>query len=295
MKLGKINRQSIGISGFTSVLKNYEGMPKEVYVAGTLPKTPVHSVAIVGSRRPTAYGKEVTHRLAYDLAKRGVVIVSGLAYGVDAIAHQAALEAGGTTVAVLANGLHRVYPAGHTALAETIIQRGGALISEQPPGVDAHPYHFLSRNRLVSGVVDAVIVTEATERSGTVSTVTHALSQNKDVFAVPGPITSLLSAGPNRFLAQGAHVCTSAQDVLDIIAPEIRPEQTLMPLGDTPLEQAILTLIQQGTRDTSAMADLLTDHSASDITQALTMLELNGVITIDAGNASLTSTYGGGS
>ena len=160
MKLDKINRQSIGLSGLTSILRNYSDIPQELHIQGTLPKERPLVVAIVGSRRPTAYGKHVTHQLAYELAKRGVVIVSGLAYGVDAIAHEAALEAGGVTIAVMANGLHRVYPVAHTGLAKRIVAQGGALISEQPPGVDAHKYHFLARNRIVSGLADALIVTE---------------------------------------------------------------------------------------------------------------------------------------
>lgn len=119
----------------------------------------------------------------------------------------------------MAGGLHAVYPATHRGLAQQIITQGGALISEYAPGVEARPYSFLARNRLVSGLADAIIVTEATERSGTLSTVAHALEQNKEVFAVPGPITSLLSAGPNKLLQQGAHVALEAQDILNVIAP----------------------------------------------------------------------------
>lgn len=287
MKLGKINRQSIGMSGFTSVLNNYSGMPHELYIQGTLPNGPKPgmrplAVAIVGSRRPTAYGKQVTHQLAFALAKRGVIIISGLAYGIDAIAHEAALEAGGTTVAVMANGLHRVYPVAHTVLAERIIKQGGALISEQAPGVDAHKYHFLARNRIVSGLADALIVTEAADRSGTYSTVTHAITQNKEVFAVPGPITSLLSVGPNKVLQQGARVCLSAQDVLDVIAPHLKPTQTLLPLGDTPLEAAIITLLKKEPAETDTLLEKLAEPPA-EVLQALTMLELNGTIKAEAG------------
>lgn len=282
MKIGKINRQSIGISGFTSVLSNYDAMPRELYVAGKLPEKRITAVAIIGSRKPTAYGKQVTHQLAHTLAKSGVVIISGLAYGIDATAHEAALEAGGTTIAVMANGLHRVYPAAHQNLAERIIQQGGAIISEQAIGVEARKHHFLARNRIVSGLADAVIVTEATDRSGTVSTVAHAITQNKEVFAVPGPITSLLSAGPNRLLQEGAHVCLSAQDVLDIIAPRLKPQQTSIPLGSTTLETKIIQLIQNNITDTDSIIEQ-SGNPAAETLQAITMLELSGVIRVEAG------------
>jgi DNA processing protein len=205
------------------------------------------------------------------LAERGVTIISGLALGVDAAAHQAALEAGGTTVAVMANGLHRIYPASHTGLARSIIQKGGALLSEKPPGEEARRYDFLARNRLISGLADAVLVTEATDRSGTLSTVAHAL--------VPGPITSLLSAGANRLLQQGAHVAITPEHILSIIAPETlhKATQTVLPLGDTPLETRIITALQQGSR-TGEELHAISQASASKFAQALTMLELKGSI-----------------
>ena len=283
MKTRKINRQSIAVSGFTSILHRYENMPSELYITGKLPSGRIPAVAIVGSRKPTKYGEAVTYKLAYELAKCGVVIISGLAYGVDAIAHKAALEAGGTTIAVLANGLHRVYPAGHAALAKQIVQQGGALVSEYPEGQEAHKYHFLARNRLVSGLADAVIVTEATDKSGTFSTVAHAIAQNKEVFAIPGPITSLLSAGPNRLLQEGAHVVLATNDVLDIIAPAIPKVQTQLPLGNTPLEARIIELIQNGIHNGEAIQQRL-DVSTEVYLQALTMLELNGVVQSAGGN-----------
>lgn len=283
MKIGKINRQSIGISGFTSVLNTIHTPPTELYIAGTLPNTHVKSVAIVGSRKPTAYGIEVTQKLAYDLAKQGIVIISGLAYGIDAIAHKAALEANGATIAVLANGLHRIYPASHTKLAEDIVRKGGGIISEKPIGEDARQYDFLKRNRIISGLADAIIVTEATEKSGTLSTIGHALDQNKEIFAVPGPIFSLLSAGPNKLIQQGAHVALTAQDILDVIAPEITMTQTLLPLGDTPLETNIIKLVQAGTNTTELLVAELVSESTPSILQTITMMELKSILKIVGG------------
>lgn len=283
MKIEKININCIGISGFTSALQHIPTPPEQLYIRGALPESRRPTVAIVGSRKPTAYGAEVTHRLAYDLAKAGVVVVSGLAFGIDSIAHKAALEAGGITIAVLPGGLHAIYPAAHRGLAQDILQNGGALVSEHEPGVEARKYHFLARNRLVSGLADALIVTEATERSGTLSTVAHALEQNKDIFAVPGPITSLLSAGPNRLLQQGAYPTITARDVLEVIAPQLlqtsknNAQQTILPLGNTASETIIIELIQSGVCDGDAIQRDSRLETA-DYLRSLTMLELNGVI-----------------
>lgn len=261
-------------------------MPEQIYLAGKLPSEQTPAVAIVGSRKPTPYGNEVTYRLAYDLAKRGVIIISGLAYGVDAIAHKAALDAGGTTIAVLASGLHKVYPAANTQLAEQIIGQGGAIISEQEMGHEPRKYDFLSRNRLISGLADAVIVTEAAEKSGSLSTVAHAISQNKSVFAVPGPITSLLSAGPNRLIQDGAHVAIEARDITDVIAPNIGKgpvQQVLLPIESSPLEIKLVELIKKGERDGEMLLQK-SRASPEEFLRALTMLELNGVIKPLGGN-----------
>ena len=282
MKISKINRQGIVNVTFLSPLLQLTKPPENLYIKGHLPTSRPPVVAIIGTRKPTAYGREVTHSLAYELAKNGVIIVSGLASGIDTIAHTAALEAGGTTIAVLAQGLHEIYPASNKGLAERIT-KNGALITEYDMGVPGLPHQFLARNRIVSGLADAVIVTEAADRSGTFSTVAHAIEQNKEVFAVPGPITSLLSAGPNRLLQQGAHVALNADNILQIIAPDLLPGQKQFIFGNTPLETTIIKLIQQGIRDGD---ELLTQSKAeaSEFLQALTMMELNGTIRAIGGN-----------
>jgi len=284
MKIGKINRQSIAISGFASVLNRYEAMPSELYIAGKLPNERIPAVAIVGSRKPTPYGKELAYRFAYDLAKRGIVIISGLAYGIDAIAHKAALDAGGITIAIVPQGLHRIYPRGHTALAEQIVKQGGAVISEMPPGSESpHRHHFLARNRLISALADAVLVPEAMQKSGTSSTVGHAFDQSKEVFAIPGPVTSLLSVGPNRLLQTGAHVAIEPNDILNVIAPHLAAGQSTLPLGDTPQETAIIKLLQTGVTNGDELQQTL-GMPAHEFLQALTMLEINGVIRPVGGN-----------
>jgi len=286
----KINSISPDEHNFFQIISTIAHKPKRLYFLGSLPSVgptevdePLTVVAFVGTRKPTSYGKEVTCNLAYKLAQKGVIIVSGLALGIDAIAHKAAIEAGGTTVAVLANGLDSIYPATHRKLAEDIIKSGGAIISEYPPGTPARDYQFLARNRIVSGLSQAVVVTEAAARSGTLATVAHALDQNKEVLAVPGNITSPMSVGPNRLIQQGAHPVTSAEDILEIVAPHLLETQTILNLGSNPLEIKIIDLLQSGIRD----GDELQKQSgaeASEFAQSITMLEINGLIRAIGGN-----------
>jgi len=170
-------------------------------------------VSIVGSRAATTYGLAVARELAADLARAGVVVVSGLALGIDAAAHRGALEAGGRTVAVLACGADRVYPARHRQLAAEIVG-SGAIVSELPPGTAPLPQFFPLRNRLISALASAVVIVEARERSGSLITAGHAANQGVDVFAVPGPIHAPTSAGPNRLLKEGAYLVSEVADIL---------------------------------------------------------------------------------
>lgn len=240
-------------------------------------------MAIVGTRKPTAYGKEVTQQLASELAKRGVVIISGLALGVDGIAHQAALEAGGTTIAILGNGLPKIYPSSHRQLAERIVVSGGAILSEYAPNTPSYPSQFLERNRIISGLADAVIITEAASRSGTLNTAGHALDQGKEIFVVPGNITSPLSAGCNALLKQGASPVTGPDDILEVIAPELLHPQAILALGNNPAETAIITALQSGVRDGEALQQK-TKLAPHDFSQTLTMLEIAGVVRSLGGN-----------
>lgn len=279
----KINRVTPAKHNYLHTLTNISKVPKYVFFTGVLPPERVVTVAIVGTRKPTTYGKEVAHTLAFDLAKRGVAIVSGLALGIDAVAHRAALEANGTTIAVLANSVDQIYPRSNTDLAHKIIECGGAILSEYEPPTDARNYQFLARNRIVSGISDAVIVIEAAARSGTLATVTHALEQGKEVFVVPGNITSPLSAGCNALLKQGAHVVTCADDVLEIIAPHLLTAQSSLPLGSTQLESTIIQLLQTGVRDGEELQSQ-SGSAVAEFNQALTMMEISGTIRGLGGN-----------
>ena len=273
----KINNIAPDSHNFLQITSGIAKPPKTLYIMGNLPSERQPAVAIVGSRKPTSYGKEVTYRLAYDLASRGAVIISGLALGIDAIASRAALDAGGVTLAVLGNGLPRIQPQANYQLAQDIIAGGGAIISEYEPETAAMSHQFLERNRIVSGLSDAVLITEAAKRSGTLNTAAHALEQGRDLFVVPGNITSPLSAGCNQLLKQGAHAITDAEDILEIIAPNLQSGQSALPLGNTPEETIILDLLQKGLRD----GDEIQRRSGIDavtFSTSLTMLELNGSI-----------------
>lgn len=268
---------------YLQIIDTIAQVPKTLHYIGELPSERRPTVAIVGTRKPTAYGKEVTYQLAYDLAKQGVVIISGLALGIDGIAHRASIDAGGTTLAVLACGVDTIYPAAHISLANEIIKSGGAIMSEYEPGTSARDFQFLARNRIVSGLSDAVIVTEAASRSGTLATVHHALDQGREVFAVPGNITSPLSAGCNALIKQGAQPITCAEDVLEVIAPDLLTSQQSLALGNTPLETKIIQLIQSGIRDGD---QLLQEASVetNEFLQALSMMEITGIIRALGGN-----------
>lgn len=277
----EINRIRPDEHNFTQRLASIANPPKSLCFMGTLPTSGAPVVAIVGSRKPSAYGREVTEQLAGDLAKAGCIIVSGLAIGIDGIAQRAALEAGGTVIGVIPNELPDISPQTNYKLAMNIIKNGGAILSEwkKGDGKIVNRWSFLERNRLVSGLADAVIITEAAERSGTLNTAAHALSQGRDVFAVPGNITSPLSAGCNALLKQGAYPATEAKDILQIIAPEQlkKSSQNQLPLGSSPEETIIINLIASGVRSGDQLQQQ-SGLSASNFSTALTMLEINGVI-----------------
>ena len=173
-------------------------------------------IAIIGSREPTEYGKKIAKYLGYNLAKKGLTIVSGLARGVDSYSHIGALNAKGKVIGVIGNGLDIIYPKENALLEEYILKNGGAIISEYNLGTKPKKEHFPARNRIISGLSKAIIVVEAKEKSGTLITVDFALEQGRDVFVVPGNIDSERSRGTNELIKQGARVITSYKDVEEI-------------------------------------------------------------------------------
>ena len=257
--------------------------PKKLFIRGKLPAKRVKTVAIVGTRKPSAYGREIATKIASECAKNGIVVVSGLALGIDSIAHRAAIDSGGKTIAVLANGVDKIYPRSHEDLGQKILQTNGAILSEYPNNTPARPWQFLARNRIVSGLADAVVIIEAASRSGTLSTANHALDQGKEIFAVPGNITSPLSAGCNQLIKNGANPLTSVEDLLDFLIPDRFEKQTQLFKGDTREENVILEFLSKNGTTSSDIIIKQTKLSASEFNQAITMLELEGLVLNNGG------------
>ncbi len=251
--------------------------PKQLFALGEPLDDYIPAVTIVGSRKLSTYGKEVTYRLAYDLAQAGITVVSGLALGADGIAHQAALDARGRTIAILAGGLDSIHPGSHRNLAINILKQKGTILSEYPEGTAPLKQNFVARNRLVAGISDIVIITEATEASGSLITARFAIEQNKTVCAVPGPINSPGSIGTNNLLKSGAHVVTEAQDVLNLLGIESEVKARQEVFGDTKEEQIIIDLMKSGT---TALEELQqkSDLDPAIFSQTITMLEISSKI-----------------
>jgi DNA processing protein len=231
-------------------------------------------VAIVGARSCSPYGAQVARELAQSLAAAGLVVVSGLARGVDAEAHRGALAAGGLTVAVLGCGIDRDYPRAHAELARRIVE-SGVVVSEYPPGVEPSPWRFPARNRIIAGLAQATVVVEARERSGALITADFALELGREVFATPGEITSALSAGTNDLLRQGATPLLSAADVLTALGVEPTPE--VLPAGLSPECLAVLERLSDGARTQDELARA-TEIDPAGLAAVLTELELVGLI-----------------
>ncbi|MBV9958335.1 MAG: DNA-protecting protein DprA [Acidobacteria bacterium] len=228
---------------YPSLLREINDPPITLYVKGRwLECLEQPCVAMVGSRRCSTYGQNTAAMLARDLAQRGVTIISGLARGIDAAAHRGALEAGGKTVAVMGTGLDLVYPRDHRKLAQEILESGGALVSEFPLGTPPAPQNFPYRNRVISGLSLGVVLVEAAENSGSLITARLAMEQNREVFAVPGNITSRNSFGTNYLIkGAGAKLVQAWQDV----AAEMPPELAAALLPPPPLKQAEKNLVEQ--------------------------------------------------
>ncbi len=273
-------------ANFTEVLCHIAVVPKMLYFYGKMPEKRLKSVAIVGTRKPTAYGREIAYDLAYKAAEKGAVVVSGLAFGIDSVAHRAALDAGGLTVAVLGTAIDQIYPAAHRGLAEEIIEKGGMVMSEVAPGVRFQWQNeakkcFLERNRLIAGLSDMVVIPEAAERSGSLNTAMHALDQGREIFAAPGDIARPMSRGCNRLIAKGgAMPYLGSEDVLGALFPAPRGRkgrkevQTAL-MGDNETETAILRLIAGGMVDGEGIL-AASGLAVSEFGQQMTLLEVKG-------------------
>lgn len=264
---------------FPKALRQIASPPRQLFHSGApldeLLKRP--ALAIVGSRNVSNYGQQVTAKLAYELAEQGIVIISGLALGVDAIAHTAALDAGGLTIAVLPSPVDYIYPSTNAQLADRILANGGALISEYSEDIYSFKTNFVARNRLVAGLSQAILITEAAEKSGSLHTARFALEQGKDVLAVPGNITNIGSVGTNNLIKAGAIPVTDYIDVLN--AMDLKPHHTKPKdvKGRNANEQTVIDLIIQGNND-GALLLKKSQLNISDFNQVMTMLEIGGKI-----------------
>lgn len=278
-KLSRLNIQTVSLydEAYPARLKEIYDCPPLLYIKGTITASDDISLAVVGTRRATAYGKQVTEEIITELARNKVTIVSGLARGIDTAAHKAALEAGGRSIAVLGGGLDAIYPSENTALAAEIT-RNGAIISEYPVGSRPRPENFPRRNRILSGLSLGVLAIEAGEASGALITANLALEQNREVFAIPGNIFSPYSCGTNRLIQEGAKMVTNYKDILEElnlteIARQLEMREVL-PVTET--EKLILDKL--GTEP--CHIDQLCRTSglpAATVSGMLTMLEIKGL------------------
>lgn len=274
MKINKVIKKH---KHYPAYLKEITYPPKELFYLGEPLVDYLPAVTIVGSRKLSRYGEEVTYKLAYELSKQGVTIVSGLALGADGAAHRGAVEAGGRTIAVLACGLDAIYPASHRNLAIELLGKGGTILSEYSEGTPALKQHFIARNRIVSALSDMVIITEAAEASGSLVTANYALEQNKLIGAVPGNITSSLSAGTNNLIKTGATPITSTQDALDTLGIKAEEAARREIFGDTKEEQVIIDIMKEDITDLDQI-QAKSQLDPSTFSQTITMLEINGKI-----------------
>lgn len=308
----EIKNINISDSKYFSRLEFLEDPPERLYYYGVLPEfsgdLPVNprfplegegrprTVAIVGSRKMTTYGETWAFKLAKELAELGVIIVSGMALGIDAAAHRGALAADGRTIAFLGTPISQVYPVENKRLFREILDQGGCVLSEYPPDVDLGPKlrtnSFLLRNRLISGISDAVIVVEADERSGSLNTASHALEQGVPLFAVPGDLSRQMSRGCNQLFGKGALAVTCADDVMSVIYPGAtkrkKKKMKIEMLATSDDEKAILYAISRGmTSGEEILKTLREEWPLFDVSRfniAITTLELKGVVKREYGN-----------
>jgi DNA processing protein len=283
VELEKLNRLGVTVLTWDNVhypglLKNTADPPPVLYVRGTLKPEDDWSVAVVGTRRATTYGRECTHEIVTGLAESGVTVVSGLAYGIDTEAHVAAINAGGRTIAVLGCGVDIIYPAENRKLAQRIIENG-AIVSEYPLGTNPDSGNFPRRNRIISGLSLGVLVVEGAIQSGARITTDYALEQGRDVFAIPGPIMRKSSSGPNYLIQNGAKLVTHVNDILEELNLTMVAQQSearaIIP--DNDVEAVLLEKLSADPIHVDELGEA-TGLSAPELSSVLTMMELKGKV-----------------
>ncbi|OGM14480.1 DNA protecting protein DprA [Candidatus Woesebacteria bacterium RIFCSPLOWO2_01_FULL_39_23] len=260
-------------------LRGLGDAPLVLYLRGRLISSDINSVAIVGSRKMTSYGREVTERLSRELASLGITVVSGLAFGIDITAHRSALEADGRCVAVLASGIDIITPRSNEWLGLEIIKKGGAIISEYPPGVIPQKYFFPYRNRIISGLSKAVIVVEGMIKSGTIHTAKHAADQGRQVFAVPGQITSPMSGAPHYLIKNGARMLTDVKDILDELDMQLKVDKDIVErvMPSDIYEEKLIEVLANEPLYIDEIGRI-SGLTVSTISSKLTVMELKGMV-----------------
>lgn len=262
---------------FPAILKEIPDCPKKLYIKGRLDIQRSHTLAVIGSRRYTAYGKQVTENLISGLAGYDVIIVSGLALGIDSIAHRVALQNQLTTWAVIGRGIDKVYPATHEKLACGIIESGGAVMTEEEEGTPSEPFRFPKRNRIIAGLSEAILVIEAAERSGTLITARQALDYSRDVLAVPQNIFNLSGKGTNWLISQGAKLVQSSKEILEELGIETQDAKMRNLANLTSLEKKIFEAISMGEKSSDDLSRQLKANS-QEINQHLMKMLLEGIV-----------------
>jgi len=288
---GDLSLVSLSDSGYPALLCEIDDPPPLLWVSGQQETLVSEHIAIVGTRRASAYGRRTAHRLAFQLASAGLCVVSGLAYGIDRAAHEGALDAGGATIAVLGSGLDKIYPREHKELAARI-SRSGCLLSELAPESEPKPHNFPVRNRIISGLCRAVIVVEAFERAGALITSRSAIDQNRDVYIVPGRMGEETSKGTNQAIlrGEGQILCSAEQILSEYRNHGYSVEESADPTDDvqtktllSALEKAILSLLSTSEMHIDEL-EIALGHPGGSLWTALLNLECDGLIRSLSGN-----------
>ena len=274
----KIKTISVGDKNYPKLLKEIKNPPKVIYYLGEI-KCEENCFAVVGTRRYSSYGKQVTSEITEDLAESGLTIVSGLAPGIDTFAHQAAVERKKRTIAVLGTGLDEksIYPKSNLNLAKKIIETGGCLISEYPCGTSGAKFTFPQRNRIISGLSLGTLVIEAKEKSGALITANYAFSQKRKVFAIPGSIYSSNSRGPHILIKKGAKLVENAEDILKELNISSQKLGSKKVEGENPEENSILETLKEEALDVDKIIEK-TKLSAAITARTLAILEIKGKV-----------------
>jgi DNA processing protein len=261
-------------------LRETHAPPPVLYVAGEIREQDQWAVAVVGTRRLSAYGRQMTREVVSGLVRNNVTIVSGLARGIDGIAHKTAVEMGGRTIAVLGSGIDCLYPPEHRGLARRVIkEQRGAIVSDYPLGTQPEAKNFPPRNRIISGLSLGVVVVEAGRKSGALITANFALDQDRDVFAVPGNVNSRASEGTNKLIQQGAKLVMTADDVLEELNLTMAPQQMVVQMA-MPESEEEAALLRQLSREPSHVDELgrASGMSSADVSSTLAIMELKGMV-----------------